>query len=87
VRLKLDKITKTHRKVFEALREHGIGVNLHYIPVYHHPYFSKMGFDPRNFPVAEAYYKKSISLPIHPGLTRFQQYKVSRLLTEALNRK
>jgi UDP-4-amino-4,6-dideoxy-N-acetyl-beta-L-altrosamine transaminase len=64
--------------LFRSLRSEGILVNLHYIPVYRHPYFSKMGFDPTNFPVAEDYYRRAMSLPIYPGLTRFQQSKVSR---------
>jgi len=44
IRLKLGEIGKTHREVFEALRAAGIGVNLHYIPVYRQPYYEKLGF-------------------------------------------
>lgn len=64
--------------LFRSLRTAGILVNLHYIPVYRHPNFSKLGFDPANFPVAEEYYTRALSLPIYPGLTRLQQGKVSR---------
>jgi dTDP-4-amino-4,6-dideoxygalactose transaminase len=67
--------------LFRSLRSSGILVNLHYIPVYRHPYFSKLGFDPTSFPVAEKYYRSAMSLPIYPGLTKWQQSKVSRHIT------
>lgn len=57
-----------HREVFEALRGAGIQVNLHYIPVYLQPHYHKMGFRPGDFPNAEAYYARSISLPMFPDL-------------------
>jgi dTDP-4-amino-4,6-dideoxygalactose transaminase len=68
IRLKLDLISKTHHDVFVALREQGIGVNLHYIPVHIHPYYRQMGFAMGDFPEAERYYHEVISLPIYPGL-------------------
>ena len=54
IRLKLNQIAKTHRQVFEALREHGVGVNLHYIPVYRQPYYEGLGFKAGHCPEAEA---------------------------------
>ena len=64
IRLKPDLISKTHKQVFDALRESGIGVNLHYIPVHTQPYYQQMGFKPGDFPQAEKYYSEAISLPI-----------------------
>jgi UDP-4-amino-4,6-dideoxy-N-acetyl-beta-L-altrosamine transaminase len=58
-----------HREVFERLRASGILVNLHYIPVYHHPYYQKIGYQAVNFPQAELYYSEAISLPIYVGLS------------------
>ena len=69
IRLKLDLISMTHKDVFKALRQNGIGVNLHYIPVYHQPYYEKMGFMKENFPNAEKYYSEAISLPMYPTLS------------------
>lgn len=60
IRLHLDKIELTHRDVFESLREQGIGVNLHYIPVHTQPYYQNLGFKPGDFPEAECYYWKSV---------------------------
>lgn len=58
-----------HRRAFETLRERGIGVNLHYIPVYLQPYYRRLGFAPGYCPAAEHYYAGAISLPMYPGLT------------------
>jgi UDP-4-amino-4,6-dideoxy-N-acetyl-beta-L-altrosamine transaminase len=84
IRLKLDQIGKTHRQVFEALREAGIGVNLHYIPVYLQPYYEKLGFRGGHCPEAEYYYAEAISLPMYPGLTEEQQNRVVEALHEAI---
>ena len=80
VRLKLDKIQKTHKQVFEELREQGIGVNLHYIPVHTQPHYQSMGFKAGDFPEAERYYAEAISLPMFQGLTNAQQDEVVSVL-------
>lgn len=61
------------REVFRRLREAGIGVNVHYIPVYRHPYYQQHGYDTTHCPQAEKLYEEMISLPIFPGLGREQQ--------------
>ena len=66
---------------FENLRSGGVGVNLHYIPVYRQPYYERMGFQKKDYPNAESYYSEAISLPIYPGLTVEEQKVVVRLLT------
>lgn len=81
IRLQLDIIKAAHKELFERLRIAGIGVNLHYIPVYRQPYYAKMGFNPADFPESERYYKEAISLPMFPGLTDEQQAEVVQRLT------
>jgi UDP-4-amino-4,6-dideoxy-N-acetyl-beta-L-altrosamine transaminase len=76
IRLKLDKIKQTHRQVFEALRKAGIGVNLHYIPVYRQPYYERLGFKAGHYPEAEQYYSEAISLPMYPALNEAKQAQV-----------
>ena len=83
IRLKLTEIDKTHRQVFEALRAAGIGVNLHYIPVYHQPYYESLGFKSGYCPESERYYAEAISLPMYPGLTEVEQDRVVGALLEA----
>lgn len=65
-----------HRAAFDALRSKGVGANLHYIPVYLHPYYRRLGFEPGHCPEAEAYYREAITLPLHPGLTDADQQRV-----------
>ncbi len=84
VRLQLDKIGVTHRKVFDAMREQGIGVNLHYIPVHTQPWYQRMGFGPGMFAEAEKYSREVITLPLFPSLTEVQQDRVRNILNEAL---
>ena len=61
------------KTVFEQLRENGIAVNVHYIPVYYHPYYQEHGYKEVHCPVAEEVYSHIISLPVYPGLTDEQQ--------------
>lgn len=68
IRLQLDKINKTHLEVFQGLRDAGILVNVHYIPVHLQPYYRAMGFAQGQFPHAEQYYREAISLPMYPTL-------------------
>jgi UDP-4-amino-4,6-dideoxy-N-acetyl-beta-L-altrosamine transaminase len=82
IRLNLNEITKTHKEVFDALRDNGIGVNLHYIPVHLQPYYQKMGFEQGDYPHAESYYSNAISLPMFHGMTHQQQNEVISKLTE-----
>jgi UDP-4-amino-4,6-dideoxy-N-acetyl-beta-L-altrosamine transaminase len=84
VRLRLEKITQTHRQVFESLHAQDIGVNLHYIPVHTQPYYQRMGFKPDDFPQAQAYYREAISLPMYQNLTDTQQIQVMTALVKAL---
>lgn len=61
------------RQVFENMREKGIGVNVHYIPVYMHPYYQEHGYENVHCANAEEIYSHIISLPLYPGLTSEKQ--------------
>lgn len=84
IRLKLGEIRASHREVFESLREQGIGVNLHYIPVHTQPFYEAMGFAPDDFPESMRYYNEAISIPMYHGLTFEQQDAVVTALKQAL---
>ncbi|MBA3596120.1 MAG: UDP-4-amino-4,6-dideoxy-N-acetyl-beta-L-altrosamine transaminase [Methylibium sp.] len=84
VRLTLDRIAVSHRQVFEALREQGIGVNLHYIPVHTQPYYERLGCVQGRYPEAERYYAEAISLPMYATLTEAQQDMVVEALRHAM---
>lgn len=76
IRLRPDQKKITHKEIFTRLRDNGIGVNLHYIPIYRQPHYARMGYKPSDYPEAEKYYSEAITLPIYPGLTASQQREV-----------
>ncbi|WP_028578214.1 UDP-4-amino-4,6-dideoxy-N-acetyl-beta-L-altrosamine transaminase [Desulfomicrobium escambiense] len=79
--------TQTNRRqlhVFESLRNQGIGVNVHYIPVHTQPYYRNLGFELGDFPQAESYYAEAISLPMFHGMTEAQQDAVVEALRKAV---
>ncbi|CAH6804983.1 UDP-4-amino-4, 6-dideoxy-N-acetyl-beta-L-altrosamine transaminase [Vibrio chagasii] len=84
IRLKVDEISLTHKQVFDALRENGIGVNLHYIPVHTQPYYQSMGFSEGDYPESESYYREAISLPMFHTMTIEQQDQVKVVLEKVL---
>lgn len=84
IRLELDRVRVTHREVFDALREQGVGVNLHYIPVHTQPYYRDFGFRAGDFPEAERYYEQAISLPLYSIMSDIQQDSVIAALRRAM---
>jgi UDP-4-amino-4,6-dideoxy-N-acetyl-beta-L-altrosamine transaminase len=84
IRLKLDVVTKSQRKVYDDLRSAGILVNLHYIPVYRQPYYDQIGFNVGYCPQAESYFSEVISIPMYSTLTEFEQDQVINALVNAL---
>lgn len=82
--IRLNSKIHSHREVFERMRTQGIGVNLHYIPIYHHPYYAQLGFNPTNYPEAELYYAEAITLPIYPDLSQEQQDEVIHCLVDSI---
>jgi UDP-4-amino-4,6-dideoxy-N-acetyl-beta-L-altrosamine transaminase len=80
IRLRTAALKAGHREIFERLRASGLGVNVHYIPVYRQPYYARPGIGAADFPEAERYYSEAISIPLYPGLTDDLQLEVVRRL-------
>ena len=72
------------RAVFEKLREAGVGVQVHYLPVYRHPYYQKLGYKKGLCPVAEDFYAHEISIPLFPNITQKQQTYIADTLKRIL---
>jgi UDP-4-amino-4,6-dideoxy-N-acetyl-beta-L-altrosamine transaminase len=70
------KNKETRGKLFEYLKEQEIFCQVHYIPVYQHPYYEKLGYEKGICPQAESFYEKIISIPIYPELKDEEQEKV-----------
>lgn len=83
IRLHTDVVQRSHRQVFEFLRQQGIGVNLHYIPIHLQPYYREK-LPQAHLPEAENYYRQAISLPLHVQLSHEDQDRVACALRQAL---
>jgi perosamine synthetase len=68
VQLRLDRLRVDRGEIYRALRAEGIGVNVHYIPVHHHPYYRER-FPDVSMPVAEAAYERLLTLPLFATMT------------------
>jgi UDP-4-amino-4,6-dideoxy-N-acetyl-beta-L-altrosamine transaminase len=69
IKLNLDRLRVGRKEIFAALRAENIGVNVHYIPVYWHPYYRQLGYARGLCPVAEAAYERLITLPIFGSMS------------------
>lgn len=70
--------------LFEAMRNEGIGVNVHYIPIHLQPDYRRLGFAPGDFPASETYFENAITLPLYPEMTNAQQDRVVETLGRML---
>jgi UDP-4-amino-4,6-dideoxy-N-acetyl-beta-L-altrosamine transaminase len=73
---------KSRKYVFNELRGAGIGVNVHYIPIHTQPYYKNIGFKEGDFPNSEAYYGRTISLPLYQGL----EFKLQNKIIDTINK-
>lgn len=78
--------SQIRKEAFQYLRENGIGVQVHYIPVYRQPYYQKKGFKNFKLSKTEDYYNTCISIPIYPDLTKKQADHVVNLIKTSLNK-
>ena len=85
VQIELSKVNINREQIFDELRELGIGVNIHYIPIHTQPYYQKFGFKIGDFPNSESYYNRSISIPLFPGMTKKQQDNVVMAIKKILH--
>jgi UDP-4-amino-4,6-dideoxy-N-acetyl-beta-L-altrosamine transaminase len=73
-----------HKQIFDTLRDKGIGVNLHYIPLYRQPYYQFKDSDYNNFPESESYYSEAITIPLYPTMSNQDQDVVIQAIKESL---
>ena len=84
VRLDLDRVKKSKQEIFAGMKEHGVMLNLHYIPVHLQPYYRELGFGDGDFPVSEQYYREALTLPLYYDLTDAQQDEIIAALRDVL---
>lgn len=85
IRTRQSDCGKTQRQLYDALLQHDIAANLHYIPVHRQPFYEKLGFKKGNFPEAEQFHREVISIPLYPALTDDQQKFVIDAIKKVLN--
>ena len=85
IQIDLNKINKSRKQVFNEMREGGIGVNVHYIPIHMQPYYEQIGFKLGDFPNSESYYKHTISIPLFHAMSLNQQNSTARIIREVLS--
>lgn len=79
-------VEKKRKNIFDHLRKNNIGAQVHYIPLYKHPFYKKLGYKAGICPEAEDYYKRAISLPLHPRMKKEEAGYVTRTLIQALEK-
>jgi UDP-4-amino-4,6-dideoxy-N-acetyl-beta-L-altrosamine transaminase len=84
VQIDVDSVGKNREKIFDELRQSGIGVNVHYIPIHTQPYYLQFGFKVGDFPNSESYYNRAISIPLFHTMTVEQQDEVLNVLMKVL---
>ena len=77
---------KSQRYFYDELRKKNIAVNLHYIPVHRHPYYEEYNFKKNDFPVAEKFHQKAISIPMYAALKEENLIYVTKTLKELIYR-
>lgn len=84
VRVDFARVKRTKAEIFRAMRERGITLNLHYIPVHTQPYYEALGHKPEECPLALDYYREAMTLPLYYALTDEEQDKIVAALREVL---
>ena len=84
IRIDNNQLKKSHKKIFQELIKNGLGVGLHYIPIFKQHYFKKFKFQEKNFLNAMKYYKSAISIPIYENIKKVEQDRVIDILKKVL---
>ena len=84
VRVDFDRVKKSKKEIFAAMRDRGITLNLHYIPVHTQPYYERLGHKPDDCPVSLDYYREAMTLPLYCDLTDEEQERIVGALREVL---
>jgi len=86
IQFQLEKLTVNRKAIFNALRAENIGVQVHYIPVHYHPYYRQnSGYKKGDFPNAERYYERAITLPLFPKMSDSDVTDVIQAITKVIH--
>ncbi|MBG9588624.1 UDP-4-amino-4,6-dideoxy-N-acetyl-beta-L-altrosamine transaminase [Cytobacillus firmus] len=85
IRLNQEKLTVNRKEIFEALVSENIGVNVHYIPVYYHPYYHEIGYKKGLCPNSEKLYEEIITLPLFPKMSEKDIFDVIKAVKKVIS--
>jgi len=86
IQLNLEKLKNGRKKIFEEMQKEGLGVQVHYIPLHLQPFYKKkFNYKKGNFPVAERYYERAVTLPLFPKMPDKEVNKVIKTVKKAIN--
>ena len=85
IQLNIEMLKGERKEVFDALQAEGVGVNVHYIPVYSFPYYQKLGYNMGSCPNAERLYERIISIPLFYSMTNEDQDKVVEAVKKVID--
>ncbi|MEW5843169.1 MAG: UDP-4-amino-4,6-dideoxy-N-acetyl-beta-L-altrosamine transaminase [Bacteroidota bacterium] len=87
LQIRFDELNISKKIFFDKLKQKGISCQVHYVPVHLQPYYRKnYGFKPGDFPIAEKFYERELSIPMYPALTAKDLEYISSTIIETLNR-
>jgi len=87
IQLDTDRLRCSRREIYDALRAKRIGVGVHYVPVHYHPFYQRrFGYRPGDYPRAERYYSRAITLPLFPAMTDEDVEYVVEAVQEVVSR-
>jgi UDP-4-amino-4,6-dideoxy-N-acetyl-beta-L-altrosamine transaminase len=86
IQLELEKLTADRKEIFKALRDKNLGVNVHYIPVYYHPYYQKLGYEKGICPNAQRLYERIITIPLYPKMSDQQVEEVIKRIISVFSK-
>lgn len=86
IQLRLEKLKASRKKIFEELQKKSLGVQVHYIPLHLQPFYKKnFGYKIGDFPIAEKYYERAITLPLFPKMTGSEVERVIKTVKKIIN--
>jgi len=86
IQLRLEKLKVDRKKIFEELRKKGLGVQVHYLPIHLQPFYrKKFGYKKGDFPIAESYYERAITLPLFPRMTSKEVNRAIKTIKKTIN--
>ena len=86
IQLRLEKLKADRKEIFERLRKEGLGAQVHYIPLHFQPFYrNKFGYKIGDFPIAEKYYQRAITLPLFPKMNNKEVNRVIKTIKKIIN--